>query len=138
MGRFRKLVVVGTTAAMLLPAAPAKAYHPAPALAMRHVVISQTTLLLVVIRLSYSTSPPNRTLGTQPTEDCATGAPVRIERKKDDGWKVVARGRTNDNAKLKKRLPDRKGKYRAHILAYTTDDNNECFEGYSVVKRHTH
>lgn len=131
MKRLGALVVAMSLAGTLLIAAPAKAFYPEPGELFFRLLSGDWYYFFT---LGYSDVP--RAAGEDPMKDCATGAPVEIERKKDGVWKVVMGGKTNDKGKFRKKMdPAKSGKYRAHILAYTTPDGVECYEGYGAPKR---
>ncbi|MPZ71015.1 MAG: hypothetical protein GEU71_16050 [Actinobacteria bacterium] len=139
MKRLSGVIAAVLLANTLMFVGPAKAYYPTPG----EIFFEQGLVgWLVLVTLDYSSTPPQDApalgAGVSPTKDCATGAPVRIERKKKTGWVKVLKGKTNKKAKFKKKLdPAKPGKYRAHIPAYTTPDGNSCFEGYGKPKKFT-
>jgi hypothetical protein len=140
MKRLSGVIAAAVLANTLMFVGPAYAYHPdADNLTFRQQEEGPSTWIILLI-LKYGKTPPDdapmRVAGETPTEDCATGAPVKIERKKKTGWAKVLQGKTNKKAKFKKKLdPAKPGKYRAHIPAYTTPDGNSCFEGYGKPKK---
>lgn len=132
MKRVSAAIVAGCLAGSMMFAAPAKAFYPDPGDLLFRFVSGDWFFLFY---LSYSDEAP-QSAGQSPTEDCASGAPVKMERLKDGDWIVVQSGKTNKKGKFKELIkPAKPGKYRAHVLAYTTPDNNDCFEGYGKPKR---
>lgn len=131
--KIRLLVVVALVAGLLSPATPAQAYYAYVA-----IMLTETPFGALVFGADahYRTQPPRAAAGYDPMEDCATGAPVRAQRKTADGWTTLAKGRTNDKGKVKFKIKNRSGRYRAVIKAYTTPDGANCYAGRSAVKRY--
>jgi hypothetical protein len=52
---------------------------------------------------------------------CSENVPVNVQRRSESGWRVVATGTTNDNARYEVALPGRRGKYRTEAESVVLD-----------------
>jgi len=72
------------------------------------------------------------------TTDCASGVPVKLQRKKKGGgWKTLKTVTTNDTGQYKGKVQDKVGRYRA-LAPRTTVGDEICLKDVSPVRKHSH
>lgn len=71
---------------------------------------------------------------------CASGVSVQIQRNRNGVWETVATAVTGSTGSYKKRLPDRKGSYRAYVLHSLSGPpgGHFCSEPLSPNRKHLH
>lgn len=66
---------------------------------------------------------------------CASDVPVRVQRKKASGWKVVGRTTTDGEGAYRTRVAARSGRYRTKVPATTPEDGHGCLAAVSPVRK---
>ena len=66
---------------------------------------------------------------------CFRGVAVKIQRRGGGRWKVVARTRTNADGTYRKKMRDRRGRYRALAPRFSPEDGHRCLKGISPIRR---
>jgi hypothetical protein len=70
---------------------------------------------------------------------CATGVPVKIQRKTNSGWKNVGSATTTASGSYSKKVKDKTGKYRAQAKKITLNTGADvCKKATSPVRTHKH
>jgi hypothetical protein len=70
---------------------------------------------------------------------CATGVPVKIQRKTNSGWKNVGSATTTASGSYSKKVKDKTGKYRAQAKKVTLNTGADvCKKATSPVRKHKH
>jgi hypothetical protein len=67
---------------------------------------------------------------------CTAGVPVKIQRKRAGGWRTVGKTTTSDTGAYKKRIKNRRGKYRSLAPKVTLATGEVCSRARSRVVRH--
>jgi IPT/TIG domain len=68
---------------------------------------------------------------------CVANVPVKIQRKKKGGgWKTVGKTTTSDTGAYKKKIKNKKGKYRSVAVKITLESGEVCLKAVSPVRKH--
>ncbi len=71
--------------------------------------------------------------------ECQNGVPVKLQRKRGDRWRTIARGSTSRTGRFSAAdIPDRPGLYRAFAPFVELENGDTCYFAKSRVRRHSH
>jgi IPT/TIG domain len=68
--------------------------------------------------------------------DCVASVPVKIQRKVSGKWKTIAKTTTSDTGAYKRKIKNKKGKYRSIAVKITVPTDELCLKAKSPVRTH--
>jgi hypothetical protein len=71
-----------------------------------------------------------------PFTECVASVPVKIQRKVSGSWKTIAKTTTSDTGAYKKKIKNKKGKYRSIAVKTTLESGEVCLKAKSPVRTH--
>lgn len=95
---------------------------------------------IVILRLGGHLEASGRVMVEEDgPPECQNGVPIKLQRKRGDRWRTIARGTTSRTGRFAATdIPDRPGRYRAVAPFVELEDGGTCYFAKSKVRRHTH